>query len=313
MPRKSNALITALFCACISWPALAATAQEPVANTSRSKGPAFLAPTPCAGDISADTHSGDPDVSIRGDATLNVMFHGNRFVAAPELAAAFERLNPGERVSWTALPPANTRRVLRNGPESFGGSKPFFPDVVLMPHFIPMTQAGKVLINRGLYSNLHGIVLIARSDDRDVVGKDIKAIVNDPKVKVVLAGQQGLDFPLITATGLSFDDWPSTGLPSNPRFGVSQQRHHRSVPARILAGCEDVGFEYLQCQPYLEQRFPGQFKFVRVEMSAADRTSEASYVYSLAAGPHAASSEKFVAFLKSEDALIVLRKYHLEP
>ena len=270
-------------------------------------------PTPCAGDIAPDTHAGDPDVSIREDATLNVMFHGNRFVAAPELAATFERLNPGEHVSWTALPPANTRRVLRDGPQAFAGSKPFFPDVVLMPRFSPMTQPDRALVNRGLYSNLHGIVLVARSDDRDVVGQDIKAIVNDPKVKVVLAGQQGLDFPLISASGLSFDGWPSSGLPSNPRFGVSQQRHHRSVPARILAGCEDVGFEYLQSQPYLEKRFPGRLKFIPVEMSAVDRTSEASYVYAFSAGPHVASSEKFVAFLKSDDALAVLRKYHLEP
>jgi len=277
------------------------------------RGPPFLLPTPCAGDISPDTSAGDPDVSIRDDATLNVMFHGNRFVAAPELVAEFERLNAGERVNWTALPPSNTRRVIAHGPESFAGSRPFFPDVVMMPAFVPVDGRSGRWVNRGLYSNLHGIVLIARAGDPNVTGTDVKAIVNNPQVKVVLAGQQALAFPLIAASGLRFDDWSSSGVPDDPRFGVSQQRHHRSVPARILAGCEDVGFEYLQSLPYLEQQFPGRFGFVAVAMSAEDRASEASYLYVHSAGPHVASGEKFATFMKSKEALTVLSKYHLEP
>jgi len=313
-------LIAAATSTCLGLPAYAwadpsapATSSAAAMTSQNSNPPAFLTTTACVGDIPADTFLGDPDVAIRDDATVNVMFHGNRFVAAPELVAAFERLNPGERVSWTALPPANTRRAVANGPQSFAGSKPFFPDVVLMPLYAQTTASGKKLINRGLYSNLHGIVLIARADDENVSGTDVSAIVNNPSIKVVLAGRQALNFPLIAVSGIRFDEANTDAGAHTPRYGVSQQRHHRSVPARILAGCEDVGFEYLQSQPYLEQQFPGRFKFTPVAMSAEDAATEASYIYLVPDGRHGDAAEKFISFMKSRDALMILRKYRLEP
>ncbi len=320
MPIKRSDPVAALVATVFFCTASNATEPAPAASPWVSGSPAlpamappFLMPTPCAGDIPPDTFAGDPDVSIRSDATLNVMFHGNRFVAAPELVAKFERLNPSERVSWTALPPANTRRVISSGPQSFAGSKPFYPDVVMMPALSQATQTGKKLINRGLYSNLHGIVLIARAGDQNVSGTDFRAIVNNPKVKMVLAGQQALDFPLIVVSGVNFGAPPTDGTPRISNYGVSQQRHHRSVPARILAECEDVGFEYLQSQPYLQERFPGKFKFVSVAMSAQDAASEASYLYLVPEAVNADSAVNFVSFMKSGDALEILRKYHLEP
>lgn len=294
-----------------------APASAPISPLSETNTP-FWNATKCDGDIPAAPGDGDPDVSIRDDATLNVMFHGNRFVAAADLAAEFERLNPGQKLSWTALPPANTIKVLRNGPQPFAGSKPFYPDVfmgnqLLNTSILQSSEIKRKIVLRGSYSRIHGLVLIARADDPNVTGTDIKAIVNNTKVRVVLPGQQPLTHPLVAVFGYNFDKAMLGRLPTNPRFGVSQQRHHRSIPARIAAKCEDVGFQFLQSQPYLEAKFPGKFKFIPVPISDEDAAGEESYLFAMPGGPRAAAAEKFIAFMRGPEALAVLRKYHLEP
>lgn len=298
---------------------LAASAAS--ASTPDRNSPLFKT-TPCAGDIAAEPGDGDPDISIRDDATLNVMFHGNRFVAAPELAAEFERLNPGQRVSWTAIPPTNTLRVLLNGPMKVAGGKTFFPDVFMGTQqlLVAFTQANtpgnnppRKIQMRGSYSRIHGIVLIGRADDPNFTGTSASAIVKNEKVRIVLPGQQPLTHALVSVYGYDFDKSKLARMPTNPRFGVSQQRHHRSIPARILAKCEDVGFQFLQSKPYLEAAYPGKFKFVPTPISDEEAAVEESYLYTLPGSPRAKEAERFVSFMRSPEAIAILRKYHLEP
>jgi hypothetical protein len=315
------ACLALLTCLCMAAsPVAPAPASDAAASRAQDeRHTPFWQPTACAGDIPADPGDGDPDVSIRDDSTVNVMFHGNRFVAARELATEFERLNPGQKVSWTALPPANTMKVLQNGPQPFAGSKPFFPDLfmgnqLLYNALLQNKDASKRKIQlRGSYSRIHGIVLIARADDPNIAGSDIKTIVNNLKVRFVLPGQQPLTHPLVSIYGHNFEKSQLARLPSNPRFGISQQRHHRSIPARILSKCEDVGFQFLQSQPYLEAEFPGKFKFVPVPIPEEEAATEESYLFAIPGGPRAAAAEKFLSFMKSSEAVAILRKYHLEP
>lgn len=275
--------------------------------------------TPCAGDAEEVGSAGsDPDISMPADATVFVMMHGNRFVAARDLADAFERANPGERVAYTAIPPVYTVRALEQGGLNVGAEKMFRPDVVMAPPAVTKALAemkfkGELLEDRGLYSRVHGFVLMARAGDGRVTGTDWKGILKDERLKLSLPGQQ---VPAFTSFGPLVDGLGREGLEARikaGRAGGTDVRHHRSMPARIAAGCEDIGIQFLQSRVYWESQRPGTFKFIDVPIEPADAAKEESKIFIVKATKRRASAEKFVAFVQSPAGQQILEKYRLAP
>lgn len=279
----------------------------------------FIETTACAGDIGAIGKAGeDPDIVVPEDATVFVMMHGNRFVAAKELAAAFEVANPGERVAYTAIPPFFTVKALQEGSLDVGLPKRFRPDVVLAPPAVVANLAARPfktlsLKEMGLYSRVHGLVLMARADDKRVSGSDWKAVVRTEGLRLSLPGQQVPGFttfgPLVEVLGeAGLDERLKNGM-----VGGTQVRHHRSMPARIASGCEDIGIQFLQSQQFWEQERPGVFKFLDVPISDDDSAKDESRVYLVVESKRQAAAARFAAFLVTDVAKEILKKYRLEP
>ncbi len=304
-------------------PAAGSSQQPPAeAKTNPPERPWEMRPliekTPCAGDAEEVGSAGkDPDISVPADATVFVMMHGNRFVAARDLAEAFERANPGERVAYTAIPPVFTVKALDQGGLNVGAEKMFRPDVVMAPPattkiLAEMKWKGQLLEDRGLYSRVHGFVLMARADDARVTGKDWKAVLKDERLKLSLPGQQ---VPAFTSFGPLVDVLGREGLEARikeGKAGGTDVRHHRSMPARIAAGCEDIGIQFLQSRVYWEAQRPGAFKFIDVPIADSDAAKEESKIFVVKATKRRASAEKFVAFVQSSAGQQILAKYRLE-
>lgn len=279
---------------------------------------ARLVPTACPGDIEPGFPADDPDVRLLPDSTLNIMFHGNRFVVAAELVDAFQRLNPGQRVSYTSVPPAFTIQTLQTGTFTTGNNPVrFSPDLVMGNTFMGKALADpetKAQAAPGvLYSRIHGLVLVGRAGDPKLASRDVFKILNDPAVRVLLPTVQNSSHPLSFVVFAAIKGLTPANITDNKRFGASQLRHHRSIPARLLAQCEDVGFQFLQSQPFLEAKYPGKFQFLPYGIDADTASNEDSYAYVLTNSKRRAAAEKFTAFLTSPEAVAILRRYRLEP
>lgn len=269
---------------------------------------AYFKPTECAGenDVWEAEAKSDGDIRIVAEPNLRVMFHGNRFVVAYELAKAFERAFPEARVSYTAIPPVHTHDRLAGKTPQIAALDAFgMPDIVMLP--------GNSLLmgheSEQLYSRVRGMVLIARADDARVSG--LAAPVEHPDLKMVFQGMQNR---LLHATytvprsyygATQFDSWTGSS-----RAGFSQLKHHRSVPARILLGCEDVGFQYKQSQAFLEQAKPGRFKFFDIPAAPELLKTEASYLYVLT--PTSVLAKRFAEYMVGPEAQGILAKYSLQ-
>lgn len=297
----------------------ATTQASPSAASPVPSGrPTRLVPTACPGDIDPGFPADDPDVRLVADSTLNIMFHGNRFVAAAELVHAFQRLNPDQRISYTAVPPAFTIRTLRTGTFVTGGKAvPFSPDLVMgnthMGNALGAPETKAAAAPGVLYSRVHGLVLVGRAGDQKLVSRDIFNILNDPSVRVLIPTVRNNTHPLAGAVFAAVKGLTPANITESGRFGASQMRHHRSIPARLLAQCEDVGFQFLQSQPFLEATYPGKFQFLPYSLPTDIASNEDSYAYVLTNSKRRAAAEKFTAFLTSPEGVAILRRYRLEP
>jgi Bacterial extracellular solute-binding protein len=274
----------------------------------------FLMPTSCVSE--PEYSSGDPDVVRKGPrTTVNVMFHGNRFVAARDLASAFEKMYPNEVVSYTAIPPSNTLKALESNGREAGSAGLFEPDVVMGLEFWGELKKNSVkrLTPYGKYSDIHGMVMIARKDDKRISNTDWSGNIKNKSIKIVLPGVQSPHHALVAIYSDVLGPEGIEGLKNNPRVGATQIRHHRSMPARIKGGCEDAGIQFLQSKRYLEKTEPGVFQFIPVPISEKLRRSEASYVYTVNGAGHAKSAELFAKFMLSKTAQTILKDYSLGP
>lgn len=129
----------------------------------------------------------------------------------------------------------------------------------------------------------------------------------------MIPGSQVQTHPLTRAVFAAALDLNPSTLAESKRVGLSQMRHHRSIPARLLAGCEDAGFQFLQSQPYLEAEFPGKFQFIPYALDPQSAASEESYIYVSGASKRRAAADKFAAFMTSTQAAEILKQYRLEP
>lgn len=300
-------------------PAIAQNTPPAVSNTQPPARRVPFVTQPCTGDIPPGLYANDPDVRLVTKPTLTVMFHGNRFVAAADLADAFEKANPGQLVAYTAVPPAFTIPTI----ESFQITvadvpTPFVPDVVLgnaaMGDALRAMPGDRFKVSQGvLYSRVHGLVLMARAGDPKFSGLQPAKVLNDPSVSIVIPRGQVDTHPLSLAVYAAVLDFNASAPTQNPRLHAAETRHHRSIPARILASCEDVGFQYVQSQRYLEKAFPGRFAFLPYAITLEAAKSEESYAYVLTGSPRRAAADKFAAFLTSPTAVEILRSHRLEP
>jgi hypothetical protein len=262
----------------------------------------------------------DPDVRLVPNPQLSVAFHGNRFVIAREVIAAFENANPGSRISYTAIPPIFSVKALTEGGVQFPGGRVFNPDIYMGP---PMLGSMKILgaspgqeflVQHGLHSQVNGLVLVARSDDSRIP-RDAKwdEVLRHPALRLSLPGDQEAGFTLLDPIRKSLGDDLFRALPNNPLVGVSRTRHHRSIPSRILAKCDDVGVQFLQSKQDLESAYPGKFKFIDIPISEDSKVKQQSYLFST---PRAATNElamKFLAFVQSDEVKAILLRYSLIP
>ena len=274
----------------------------------------FASKTPCAADASAGTEQ-DEDVKIRNDGNFNVMFHGNRFVIAREIVAAFEAEHPGVRVSYTAIPPINTIRAVQSGGTDAGQAGVFAPDVVMGPRSFGELRDGQSakLDSKALYSRIHGLVLMARAGDARVEGTDWLKLVRRNDLRIVIPGDQQRQHVLIHSYAAAFGEEGVDAMKTSRRVGVSSIKHHRAIPARIEGKCEDIGLQFAQSRAYWEQQKPGAFRFVDVTASETDLALEDSYVFSVAASTRQDLANKFARFMTQPTALSILTKYSLEP
>lgn len=269
---------------------------------------AMLEPTDCTSEASVwePADFSDGDIRLARETNLRVMFHGNRFVVAEEIVAAFEKRNPAAKVSYTAIPPVHTMDKLLGRKAQFAELDEFgTPDIVMLPANALLPAVGDKLH----YSSVRRVVLIARADDDRVV--DAEAPVNRPELRIVFAGRASFEqhamyvIPRFHYGAEEFDLWLHS-----PRASFSLAKHHRSVPARILAGCADVGFQFGQSQAYLERVKPGRFKFFDLRVTPRDLEREASFIYVLTRQNTLA--KQFAEFMLSADAQRILAGYGLE-
>ena len=254
----------------------------------------------------------DPDIRISANHDLFVMFHGNRFVAAKELVDAFQQANPGIKLTFSAIPPVNTQLQVQGKAKIPALRNAGKPDVVMLPleNFSMQGLVG-VFNNPEKYSSLQGMVMLSlRSDDR--IGDPV-TVLNDDRLRVVLPAEQRWERLVYKgpATALGSDSLEKAI--SNPQTVFSQMKHHRSVPARIFAGCGDVGFQYVQSQRYIEDRFPGVFKFV--DLPIRDKSilaEEDSFVATSKTAANPELAERFKSFMLSPTAQSILRKYRAD-
>jgi hypothetical protein len=276
----------------------------------------FAAPTSCDSDR-GQPGTADPDIHNGDDADLRVMYHGNRFVAASELTQAFVATEPGVRVAYTAIPPVNTVKALESSGWDAGAAGTFAPDVVLGPAWLanikPKDADEPAVRQVGLYSRLHGMVLMARADDARVDHADWRDAVRDKRLRVSLAGNQPRSHAIVHTYALALGEDGLDAMRQDPRVGVSSVRHHRAVPARIAAGCEDVGLQFLQSQPYWERMLPGRYRFLPVAGVGPEQlAAEDSYVYIVQGSKAQALAMRFARFMMSDQAQAILAKYHLQ-
>jgi hypothetical protein len=272
------------------------------------------------------------DVHIRNDATLNVMFHGNRFVAAEELVRGYEAENPGERLSWTTLPPKNSINAIKSiGRDPEVSASRFLPDVVLGPKaldtaILPLRDDGVHVVNKGKYSSVTGLVGIARSNDDRVRpsggGHLLADTIARAGLRVVLPGYQERAQIFIKTIDALLGEGVLDQLSAAGRVDVSEIRHHRDIPARVRTGCSDLGIQFLQSKAYWELHAPGAFQFVDIPSSKSDLQLEDSYAFVVRPNPTSQlttsaqktrSADAFARFMFSPSAEVILRKYGLQP
>ncbi len=320
----------AVMIVCLAACTLSATAQQASAQAQRAGGrpsvptftslqnvtvaEPFASKTPCDADSPA-TGNGDQDVRIRPDGNFNLMFHGNRFVIAKEITAAFEAENPGVRVSYTAVPPINSVRALSTGGKDAGAAGSFNPDVVMGPRwFGDLKDRGskEALVElRALYSRVHGLVLMGRADDSRLTG-DWRAVVKNPEIRVVVPGDQQRQHVLVHTYAAAFGEDGLNALKTSRRVGVSSTKHHRAIPDRIAAKCEDVGLQFSQSRAYWEEQRPGTFKFLDAAASEEDLALEDSYVFTVSKSKQQDLGVKFAKFMTGAKAISILSKYNLQ-
>jgi hypothetical protein len=291
------------------FPILFAVATAAIAAPETHK----IKPSPCEAEDMTWGEGADPDIRIMANHDLFVMFHGNRFVAAKELVSAFEGENPSVKLSFTAIPPVNTLV------QSIGREADFLqlrdagkPDVVMLPieNFVKFGMNDK-FNEPQKYSSLQGmIMLFRRTDDR--IG-DPATVLNDANVRVVLPAGQLWDRLVYKGPASALGVEALEKVIAAPQTVFSQMKHHRSVPARIVAGCGDVGFQYVQSQRYIEDRFPGVFKFVHLPiLDKAILAEEDSYVATSKTATNPELAERFKAFMLSPTAQSILKKYRTQ-
>lgn len=271
----------------------------------------------CALENTAQPSGTNPDIHLRKDANLVVMFHGNRYSVAPELIAAFEKANPKVRVSYTTLPPVNTMNALKEfdskvmSPEldRFLEISNIEPDVVMLPS----SNTVKSLELRGVYSNVHGILMVSRKDDPR--GKTLGEALQSDARFVFPGNNPSLPIWKILADESVIGSAKLDELTHGSKVGFSQMKHHRFVPLRIAARCEDVGFQYAHAQKSIEAAYPGVFKFIPVVVPDNSFSKESSSVFITPfAERHKQikNADLFAKFLLSDKAQAILKKYALE-
>lgn len=293
--------------------------------------PDIAKPTFCANEDKVWDELIDADVTIKPGYNLTVMFHGNRFPASKALVAAFEKKNPSIKISYSSLPPISILQKLSNNyvPNSPDQkeildkvSKFPFPDVVmiaednLLVKQVPSNLQSKsnpvadALVEPKIYSRIKGVVAVMRSDETRIAKiKDLKTT----EVKFVLAGQQSQSRHAIFKEPIRFfGNELFDNIKKRQSTGFSKMIHHRSVPARILMNCEDVGFQFAQSQVYLEERFPGKFKFFDLPNSGPNIfDGENSYISVTKRSSDKENAEKFVNFVLGPEGQSILQKYKI--
>lgn len=304
----------------------AESAASPSQNTGQSNASSsavandMALPTLCSGEEAVWSAPQDSDVFVKPNANLVVMFHGNRFPAAKELVDAFEKKYPNIKITYTTLPPPSILfKLSTHKAPKFGEKENHFqkiasigyPDVVMFSEAnLKANLYRDALINPAMYSRISGIVAVLRADDnRTNKREDLKSTTT----KFVFPGNHSQRKSLFYRELQNFfGEQYFDRLKKNPTTGYSQLAHHRSIPARILIKCEDIGPQFAQSQLYLEKRFPGKFKFIEIPVS--DRRiyeEENSYIALTKKSHNPDAARMFQDFMIGNDGQAILTKYRI--
>lgn len=161
-----------------------------------------------------------------------------------------------------------------------------------------------------MYSRIHGMIAVMRADDKKINKiEDLKTT----DIHFVLAGMQSYtSHAIYKVPEAFFGEELFEQIKKLPFTGYSLLTHHRSIPARILLGCSDVGFQFAQSQAYLEKRFPGKFKFLQLPESIPGiYDAENSYIAITKKSVHRDAAVKFRDYVLGPEGQAILARYRL--
>jgi len=250
-------------------------------------------------------------------AQLVLFIGGNQFMVLPDLVAGFEKLHPELRghIFYETLPPGILRRQMEhNGILTLGNlTLQIHADVYEAGARVlaQMEQQGQVEKSLHYASNQLEIMVHAGNplgirSLRDLGRKDVRLSMPNPAWEGVA---RQIQESLRKAGG---DELVSKVMDAKVKDGSTflTHIHHRQTPMRILRKESDAGVTWSS-----EVRFQEKIgnPISGVAIPAGENTTAVYAAAVLRDAPHAAAARAWVAYLKTEQAQAIYRKFGFGP
>jgi ABC-type molybdate transport system substrate-binding protein len=250
-------------------------------------------------------------------AQLVLFIGGNQFMVLPDLVAGFEKLHPELRghIFYETLPPGILRRQMEhNGILTLGNlTLQIHADVYEAGARVlaQMEQQGQVEKSLHYASNQLEIMVHAGNplgirSLRDLGRKDVRLSMPNPAWEGVT---RQIQESLRKAGG---DELVSKVMDAKVKDGSTflTHIHHRQTPMRILRKESDAGVTWSS-----EVRFQEKIgnPISGVAIPAGENTTAVYAAAVLRDAPHAAAARAWVAYLKTEQAQAIYRKFGFGP
>jgi ABC-type molybdate transport system substrate-binding protein len=251
------------------------------------------------------------------DAKLVIFIGGNQFFVLPQLVAEFEQLHPELKghIFYETLPPGILRRqIAANDTLTLGNmtirAKPDVFEAGIRA-VTQMQKSGKlkgivryatndlaIMVPAGNPKHVHSLADLARSDLRlSMPNPEWEGVANQIAASLRKAGGEGLE----------------TAVYKNKvRDGSTQltEIHHRQTPMRIMNGSADAGVTW-SSEVRFQESIGNPIAGVAIPPAQNVMATYAGGVMTDA--PHPTAAAQWLAFLKTEQAQAVYRKYGFKP
>lgn len=307
--RAISSRVTRALAVVLASLAAAAAAQPP---------PDYLPPwsPPPAGGVHFAVPPVDAIADLHGDIVdpqLTVFFAGNQFMVVHDLMAAFRKAYPRyRRIYVETLPPGILARQIETGSLVMGNLR-----IAIKPDIFTAGKAAvaerqrrhgwfadtydyarnplAILVAAGNPKHVAGLADLGRADVRvSMPNPEWEGIARQIEAAYLKAGGEGLDKAVMV-----------TKVADGSTFLT--HIHHRQSPLRVLQGASDAAPVW-STEAYFQQ----QVLHHPVETVAIPPSQNVTATYTAARmkdAPHAQAARDFMAFMKSEAARAVYRRY----